>query len=356
MRSRKQQAKNRHIKFHDRLKDFRDWLTHLGPIPAEGWTVHRMDNYRGYEPGNIKWATKEEQTQIRKTTKWYEVDGKPMTKMQLSKHLGLTYRCLYSRLRSGWSVERLLDEKKKHGGIKAWSFPSDAAHVLEPLYIQRKSFNQSRIDWYIVYLKKRIQEFENASILLGATDEDVVVLYLELENTTAELKQLLQIQREQAESEVTALIAALSGSKKFPHLPYFGASTPPSAVTAPTVASPVADPEPDTQAKESAEPVGAEFGETAPAQEQTESESLIRWGNISFLVQLVGTHWPENKQFSANPYNKGDVIPDDRYQEFADAGCIAAVAYGKQNILEHIHECDSRGIPSPSPKLLPKVP
>lgn len=33
----------------------------LGPCPGPGYSVDRRDNERGYEPGNLRWATKAEQ-------------------------------------------------------------------------------------------------------------------------------------------------------------------------------------------------------------------------------------------------------------------------------------------------------
>lgn len=224
LRSRKQQAKNRHIKFDERLRDLRDWLIHIGPRPAEGWTVDRINNYRGYEPGNIRWATKAQQTENRKVTKWHVVNGKYMTTAQLAKHLGLTYTCLYKRLQHGWTVDRLLDEQEKHGGIKSWKFPGEAMHVLEPLYAKRKSHNQSRIDWYIAYLKRNLRDIEHANILQQISDVDHALLLLQLEKVEAELAALLKQQREQAESEVQALIVAFKGPVQFLHFP-----TPPEA-------------------------------------------------------------------------------------------------------------------------------
>jgi hypothetical protein len=32
-------------------------LNKLGPYPGRGWSLDRLDNERGYEPGNIRWAT-----------------------------------------------------------------------------------------------------------------------------------------------------------------------------------------------------------------------------------------------------------------------------------------------------------
>jgi hypothetical protein len=205
IRSRKQQAKSRHIAFDDRLKDFRDWLIHLGPRPAAGWTVHRIHHYKGYQPGNLKWATKEEQTAIRKVTKWHKVNGKHVTTKQFACLLGISYMCLYKRLRNGWTIARLLETTKKESDINAWTFPSEVAHVLAPLYAQRKHPNQSRVDWYISYLARLIK-LSAASI----PDDQILRLDNLLSNAIAERDAILEAQRKQHAQEVQSLLVALS--------------------------------------------------------------------------------------------------------------------------------------------------
>lgn len=40
---------------------FLDFLSHIGKRPSSKHTLDRIDNDRGYEPGNVRWATRKEQ-------------------------------------------------------------------------------------------------------------------------------------------------------------------------------------------------------------------------------------------------------------------------------------------------------
>ena len=40
---------------------FSDFLAHIGPRPSAKHSLGRIDNNRGYEPGNVRWATAKEQ-------------------------------------------------------------------------------------------------------------------------------------------------------------------------------------------------------------------------------------------------------------------------------------------------------
>ena len=148
LRSRRQQAKERHIKFADSLKDFRDWLIHLGPKPVESYSVDRIKSAKGYVPNNIRWDSKIVQTINRKVTKWHQLpDGSRLTTMQLSKRLNLSYHTLYTRLNNGWTIERLFEDELPT--LEAWRFPPELAQYCQPLYNQRSHFNTPRIDWFI---------------------------------------------------------------------------------------------------------------------------------------------------------------------------------------------------------------
>ena len=52
------------------VEDFCDWIAaNLGPCP-EGHSLDRIDNNRGYEPGNVRWATHSQQLANRRSWQW----------------------------------------------------------------------------------------------------------------------------------------------------------------------------------------------------------------------------------------------------------------------------------------------
>lgn len=153
LRSRRQQAKERHIKFADSLKDIRDWIIHVGVRPYAGLTVDRIKSAKGYVPGNLRWATKYTQTQNRSVTRWHLMpEGHSLTTRQLATKLGLSYATLYKRLSSGWTIERLLQDQPPMR-LADWKFPDELTRYCEPLYRQnRKHFTTSRLEWFILHL------------------------------------------------------------------------------------------------------------------------------------------------------------------------------------------------------------
>lgn len=45
----------------DETPAFEKFLAEIGPRPGRNYSVDRIDNYKGYEPGNVRWATNEAQ-------------------------------------------------------------------------------------------------------------------------------------------------------------------------------------------------------------------------------------------------------------------------------------------------------
>lgn len=96
-------------------KSFAHFLADMGARPSSRHTVERIDNNKGYEPGNCKWTTYSEQALNRRNTVMVEYQGKVQPLAALSNPaIGTNPQILRMRVKSyGWPIERAITEPVK---------------------------------------------------------------------------------------------------------------------------------------------------------------------------------------------------------------------------------------------------
>jgi hypothetical protein len=96
------------------IEEAAKWIIkELGPKP-KGRSIDRIDNNRHYEPGNLRWATKEEQAR-NKRAYFGSVYGNRMN-MLCAARPDYTYEGLRKYVLLGWTDEQILTMKKPGGG------------------------------------------------------------------------------------------------------------------------------------------------------------------------------------------------------------------------------------------------
>jgi hypothetical protein len=99
----------------DRWRDFVAFLADMGERPA-GTTLERIDNLRGYESDNCRWATRREQANNRVTNKHFDYQGQRLTFAELVRATGMDKELLRHRLlRAGWSLDAAINTPKSQG-------------------------------------------------------------------------------------------------------------------------------------------------------------------------------------------------------------------------------------------------
>jgi hypothetical protein len=92
--------------------DFATFLEYIcstiGRKPGAEYTLDRIDNDRGYEPGNIRWATRVEQIRNSRRVHLLSLHGVTASLAEWSQRLGIPYATIKWRLRRGWPVEKVL--------------------------------------------------------------------------------------------------------------------------------------------------------------------------------------------------------------------------------------------------------
>lgn len=78
---------------------------------ANGLTIDRIDNSKGYTPDNCRWATKAAQNNHKTDTNTVMFDGKIVTYADLSRRFNIPCNVIRQRLNGyGWSIERAVSE------------------------------------------------------------------------------------------------------------------------------------------------------------------------------------------------------------------------------------------------------
>lgn len=93
---------------------FRDYVeANLGPRPR-GHSVDRIDNDRGYEPGNIRWASPTVQMRNRSVNTLVTVDGVTRCIAEWAEVSNLTPAAICGRIYDlGWDEQRAVTEPLK---------------------------------------------------------------------------------------------------------------------------------------------------------------------------------------------------------------------------------------------------
>lgn len=87
---------------------FESFLDEVGQRPSDKHSLDRIDNSLGYEPGNVRWASPQEQQRNRRNNVLLTFQGKKQCVAAWAEELGICRRLVTHRLRRGWSVEDAL--------------------------------------------------------------------------------------------------------------------------------------------------------------------------------------------------------------------------------------------------------
>lgn len=100
--------KQDHISVCDRWKnDFETFLSDMGPMPDDSYSIERIDISKGYEPGNCKWIPQSEQAKNRRNTIWVFYDGERMCLRDMARKAGIKYTTIYMRYKRTGSIPQI---------------------------------------------------------------------------------------------------------------------------------------------------------------------------------------------------------------------------------------------------------
>ena len=114
-RSRRFFAKKHNIPFFNNWDVFSVFLTYIGLCPSEGFTIDRIKHELGYVPDNIRWSSKQEQSENRDIVIWLEYEGKRLTLTAWAMRTRQKPNTLLRRHKAGWDTQGIIRGLGRNG-------------------------------------------------------------------------------------------------------------------------------------------------------------------------------------------------------------------------------------------------
>jgi hypothetical protein len=85
------------------VDDFDAFLAHIGPRPSDEHSIDRIDNEKGYFPGNVRWALQKEQMRNMRGNVWLTVNGETRCASEWAEITGVSAGTILYRTHAGWT-------------------------------------------------------------------------------------------------------------------------------------------------------------------------------------------------------------------------------------------------------------
>lgn len=99
----------RGIKLHPEwAASFEAFLAGVGSCPTQQHSLDRIDNAKGYEPGNVRWATWKEQSRNKRSNRFLTYQGLTLCYADWAERLGICRDTITNRIKRGLPIEEVL--------------------------------------------------------------------------------------------------------------------------------------------------------------------------------------------------------------------------------------------------------
>ena len=96
---------------YEEWMDFKAFDRDVPAPPVDSLTIDRIENSKGYEPGNVRWVTMAEQHRNQSNCRWIDFGGKTQLMSEWAKEIGITPASLFARIEK-YGIEIALSTPK----------------------------------------------------------------------------------------------------------------------------------------------------------------------------------------------------------------------------------------------------